>query len=88
MGLESYQIFTILPGTKELKEYKATQLNEDNLQEVPCTLKATTHVAQMISAEMVSIFTNWLTGDGVRLLPSYTRRDIPSWNYERNLYAI
>jgi len=85
---ESYQVFTIIPGTKELEEYRDNQLNEKGLQELPCTLKQTSHVAQQLAGEMVSIFTNWLTKGVFRAIPYYIRKDIPMYNYERRLYAI
>jgi hypothetical protein len=89
LGLESYQIFTLLPGTKQLEDYKNIQLSDEGLLDTPCTLKATTHVAQILAARMVSILTNWLCGkDSVRMIPYYFREDLNTLSIERRLYVF
>jgi len=71
---EQIQIYCVT--TKNMKEYEETALFSDSeVEEAPCTMKQTSHIAAMIASYMVSFFTNHIanikTGDNSRNIPYY-----------------
>lgn len=58
--MEQMEIFCVTPETAE--KYREEYLFEDNeVDEVACTLKQTSHSAAMIASHMVGFFTNHIT---------------------------
>tara|TARA_R100000908_G_C3732712_1_gene131564 strand:- start:315 stop:1052 length:738 start_codon:yes stop_codon:yes gene_type:complete len=74
MLAESFQIYAVLPGSED--KYRETLFDDSEVEEQPCSAKATSHTAAMISSMMVGIFTNYLsnikTEMNIREVPFFT----------------
>ena len=74
MLAESFQIYAVLPGSEN--RYRETLFDDSEVQDQPCSAKATSHTAAMISSMMVGIFTNYLsnikTEMNIREVPFFT----------------
>ena len=74
MLAESFQIYAVLPGSED--RYRESLFDDSEVEEQPCSAKATSHTAAMISSMMVGIFTNYLsnikTEMNIREVPFFT----------------
>lgn len=77
---EQMQIFCVTRGNME--EYERDHLfNDDEVEDLPCTFKQTSHSAAMIASHMVGFFTNHITNiyerEVIRTVPKYYEYFIP-----------
>ena len=54
-----YEIFTVTPGMEE--EYEKTLFDDGDVDDGPCTFKATTYFGMLCGARMVHILTNYFS---------------------------
>lgn len=59
MLAEAAQLYCVIPGREE--EYKATLFEDSDVEEQPCTAKATSHCGAILAGLMVSVFNNAIT---------------------------
>jgi molybdopterin/thiamine biosynthesis adenylyltransferase len=80
---ESYQIFCVRANDEaSINAYQSEHLFDDSqVEDAPCSLKQTTHMAAMIAANMLGMFTNYITNvkeEGqVREVPFYHSYFLP-----------
>lgn len=90
MLAEAYQIFAVLPGHEE--EYEKHLFNDSEVEEQPCSAKATSHCGAMISSMMMSILSNHLSnvklGANLREVPFKTTFEIPLLTFNFEYYDI
>jgi len=79
MLAESFQVFAVVKGKEE--EYRATLFEDGDVQEQPCSAKATSHTAAIIGGVMMSILTNHMSNVklnmDIREVPFKTTFEIP-----------
>lgn len=79
MLAESFQVYAVLPGQED--RYRETLFDDGEVEEQPCSAKATSHTAAIIGGVMTSIFTNYMsnkkTGMDIREVPFMTTFEIP-----------
>lgn len=89
MLAESFQIFAVLPGTED--RYRETLFEDSEVQDQPCSAKATSHCGAMISSMMVGILTNYLsnvaTNMNIREVPFKTTFEIPLLTFNITSYG-
>lgn len=81
MLAENLQIYVVTPD--KIEEYKATLFEDSEVEEQPCTAKATSHCGALIGALMVSAYTNWannLTQD-IRVVPFSISVNLPLFEF-------
>jgi molybdopterin/thiamine biosynthesis adenylyltransferase len=82
---ESFQIF-IAKGNNptSIQEYKNSLFDDSEVEDEPCTLKQTTHMAAMIASYMTGLFTNFI----VNIKEDMEVRQVPNLHtfYLPNLY--
>lgn len=71
MNAENYQMFFVTP--ERIEEYEKHLFSDDDIEDLPCTYKATSHTAAMLAAKMVTGLTNWISnvksGKEIRSIP-------------------
>lgn len=71
MLMESGQVYVVQKGQEE--QYEATLFADEEVEELPCSAKATSHSAAIIAGYMVSCYNNYiaktLNPDACRYLP-------------------
>ncbi len=71
LSLEDFQIYVVTPD--RIEEYEKTLFNDEEVEDLPCTMKQTSHVAAMIGTHITSLFLNYITNiraeKEVRALP-------------------
>lgn len=86
MLAEGYQIFAIGQHDRDARIlYKEIFLkNDSEIEDLPCTLRATSHAAASLAANMMGIYTNHLSnivlGDNIREVPFFYDFDIGLMN--------
>lgn len=79
MLAESFQVFAVVKGRED--EYRATLFEDGDVQEQPCSAKATSHTAAIIGGVMMSILTNHMSNIkldmNIREVPFKTTFEIP-----------
>ena len=79
LEMEQLQIFCVTPD--KMEEYEKTLFDDAIVEDLPCTMKQTSHSAAMIASLMTSFFTNHITnvreGMIVREVPFYHEFFIP-----------
>lgn len=80
---EDYQVYAV---TKDkIEEYEKTLFSDSEVEEVLCTLKATTHCSMGIASEIISCLTNFIAnrvyGFEARELPFRITKSIPLYSY-------
>jgi hypothetical protein len=78
LELEQLQIFAVTPN--RIAEYEAHLFDDSQVEDLPCTLKQSSHTAAMIASHMVGTFTNHITN-------LYTRRNIRSVPFYYEFYT-
>lgn len=81
---EDYQVYSV---TKDrIEDYEKTLFDDTEVEEVLCTLKATTHCSMGIASEMISCLTNFIAnlsyGFDAREIPFRIIKSIPMYSYE------
>lgn len=83
LSAENYHIFCVLPGRED--KYRETLFEDSEVEDLPCTLKSTTHCSMGIASDIVSILTNFMTNlvleDDVREVPFSISKSIQSFTY-------
>lgn len=87
LSMESFQIYCVT--SKNIEKYEKTLFNDDEVQDLPCTMKQTSHIAAMIASHITSMFTNHV----VNLKRNRAERELPflyeffsplyTFNYEK-----
>jgi molybdopterin/thiamine biosynthesis adenylyltransferase len=84
---EDYQIYAVTP--ERIEEYRKTLFDDSEVDEVMCTLKATTHCSMGIAHDIVSVLTNFATnrayGVDAREVPFNIVKSIPLFTYDIKL---
>jgi len=79
MIAEAMQIFAVLPGNED--KYIETLFDDDEVQEQPCSAKATSHTGAIIGGFMMSILSNHMSNINLDLefreVPFKTTFEIP-----------
>jgi len=77
MLAEAYQIYVVTPGQEE--EYEKTLFEDDEVEDLLCSYKATTHCGAGIAHDMTVIFTNFLTNleEDIRVVPKRINNLLP-----------
>lgn len=80
---EDYQIYTVTSDEESIKQYKESLFEDSEVEEEPCSYKATRFASWGIASDIVSIFVNYLTNkfyeDDVREIPTKIVKSIPSF---------
>lgn len=81
---EDYQVYAV---TKDrIEDYEKTLFDDSEVEEVLCTLKATTHCSMGIASEMISVLTNHMAniayGFEAREVPFKIVKSIPLYSYD------
>jgi|1_EtaG_2_1085319.scaffolds.fasta_scaffold00140_16 molybdopterin/thiamine biosynthesis adenylyltransferase len=71
MTVESYQIYAVTPDRAE--RYKETLFHDNEVGDLACSMKATSHIGAEIGSKMVQIFNNYMTNYKVAM----DLRDVP-----------
>lgn len=79
MLAEVGMVYIVQKGQEDM--YRATLFSDDEIQEAPCSYKATSHCGAFIATLMVSNFNNYLTnkvlGDEFRIVQFQTDFELP-----------
>lgn len=71
LSMEGYEIYCVTPD--KIKEYEETLFLDEEVEDLPCTMKQTTHVAAMVGSQITALFTNHVTnikaGKAIRSVP-------------------
>lgn len=86
MLAENFQIYCVTPD--KIKEYEETLFDDSELEDLPCSYKATSHCGAMIASNMVGLLTNYLTNRNMKMdlrnVPFRVSMEISLMNYEVN----
>lgn len=68
---EDFWVYTVIPGREE--EYEKMLFSDDEVDDLPCSFKSTTHISSMLASYMVNMYTNYITNvvykDDIASLP-------------------
>lgn len=82
MLAESFQIFVVVPGQED--RYRETLFGDGEVQDQPCSAKATSHCGAMIASMMVTILTNYMSNHkfnaDIREVPFKVEVELPLLN--------
>jgi hypothetical protein len=62
MSAESFEVY-LIKNNDELKHYLVTLPNDNDVEDLPCTLKSTSHIAMHATCKAVEVFNNFLTNE-------------------------
>lgn len=83
MLLQSGQVYIVTKGREQ--EYLNTLFDDNDVQDQPCSAKATSHSGALIASIMTGAFTNYITmkkdSDYILELPFKTTYDIPLFEF-------
>jgi Fe-S oxidoreductase len=83
---ESFEIFVVTNDTERIEKYRKHLFDDSEVEELACTLKATTHCGAMIASMMVGMYNNFLTNlyykEQVRDLPFHVIYDMALVNLQ------
>ena len=71
MEAESFQVYCVTP--KDADRYEATLFNDNEVEDAPCSMKATSHMGAHISAVMTEYFNNHVAN----VRTGFNDRDVP-----------
>ncbi len=82
MSAETFEIFSVdMKNDESIEKYHETLFDDAELEDAPCSFKATSHAGAMIGAMMTGIYSNYLTniyeGVVIREVPFHTEVNIP-----------
>lgn len=83
---ESFQMYIITPD--RIDAFEETLFSDDEVEDLPCSYKSTSHVASMLASQMTTALTNAITNEkigDVRDLPFATRYEASLFLYEQKL---
>jgi hypothetical protein len=84
MLLQSGQVFIVTKGKED--KYIESLFDDSEVEDQPCSAKATSHSGALIASIMTGAFTNYITmkndSDYILELPFKTVYDIPLFNFE------
>ena len=93
MNAENFQMFMVTPENED--QYLEHLFPDSELEDLPCTYKATSHTAAMMASKMVTGLTNWVgnnvTGKSIRSTPfkyDYDMQFLMETKYENILTNI
>lgn len=66
---ENYEIYFVTPDKAD--RYRETLFDDNEIEDVPCSEKQTSHFAASIAADMIKGYTNWLSNR------KYDTREVP-----------
>jgi hypothetical protein len=85
MLAEAMQVYIVQPTPEQIEAYKATLFDDSEVQEQPCSMKATSHCGAAIASTMMSVFTNWVANckadADIREVPFMITCEIPLLNW-------
>ena len=73
MTAETGQIYFVTPSEENFKRYEDTLFSDDEVPDLPCSFKATTHNGAMIASQIVSGLNNHMAN----LKEGFEYRDVP-----------
>lgn len=84
MLAENMQVYAVTPS--RIEAYRETLFDDEEIQEQPCSAKATSHCGAMIATIITQLLTNWLTNQKVdiREVPFNVTYDIPLLEFTLN----
>jgi len=84
LSVEDYFVFAVRPGQED--RYRKFLFDDSEVEELPCSLKSTSHCAAGIASDIVSVLTNFATNTAVemdlRVIPFMIRKSTLSYTYE------
>ena len=84
MSAESFQVYTVVKGRED--DYRETLFEDSDVEEQPCSAKATSHTAAIIGGVMMSILTNHMSNIKAEMelkdVPFKTTFEIPLMNFK------
>jgi len=86
LAAESLQVYTVKGNDSDsIKNYGESLFDDSEVEEEPCTLKQTTHMAAMIASIMTGFFTNYIVNvnekEEVRQVPNFHSYYLPNHYY-------
>ena len=85
LSAENFQIY-VVKRDDDYTKYEATLFEDNEVEELPCSYKATSHCGAMIGSYITGIITNWLTnyriGDEISEVPFNINMQVPIMKYE------
>jgi len=81
---ESFQMYIVTPERTDA--YEETLFEDDEIEDLPCSYKSTSHIAAMLASQMTNAFTNALTNymhGNIREVPFETRYEASLFMYEQ-----
>lgn len=61
MQAEYFEVYAVTPGRED--EYEKTLFDDDEVEDLPCSAKSTTHCGAMCGSTMVAMFNNFITNE-------------------------
>lgn len=87
MLAETGMLYTVQKGQEE--RYEATLFSDEDVEEAPCSFKATSHCGAFISSMMTTTMNNYLgnkkDGFDLRIIPFEVQFELPSVNFDVNV---
>lgn len=82
---EDYQVYCVTSDPNKIAEYEKTLFDDAEVEEVLCTLKATTHCSMGIASDIIGCLTNFIAnrsyGFDARELPFRITKSISLYTY-------
>lgn len=83
---EKYQIFTVTGDSGNIEKYKDFLFDDNEVPDVMCTLKSTTHCSMGIASDIIGVLTNFIAniayGKNIREVPFCIEKSIDLFTYE------
>lgn len=83
---ESFQMYIVTP--ERIQAYEETLFDDEEVEDLPCSYKSTSHVAAMLASQMTTALTNAIVVDkigDIRDLPFETRYEASMYLYEQKM---
>lgn len=62
MTAETYEVY-IVDSDEDIERYRATLFDDSEVDDEPCSFKATSHNGARIGSEITTVLTNWVTNE-------------------------